>query len=177
MPYHLSPTTYHLRRRRSGFTLIEIIVVVGILGIIMIMGSNLFFSILRGSTKTKILQLVKQNGDYAISVMERMIRNARSVNGGGNSITITNPDGRTTAFSCSDLDGNGTNEISSNSARLISNEVKVENCSVFSITPGEVGVRPAVVTINFTLSQAAVTTRPEEQASVSFQTTVGLRNY
>jgi hypothetical protein len=123
--------------------------------------------------------LVKQNGDYTISVMERMIRNARSVSGGGSSITITNPDGRTTAFSCSDLDGNGTNEISSNSARLISNEVKVSsNCSaVFSVTAGEIGVKPAVVTINFTLSQAAITTRPEEQASVSFQTTVGLRNY
>jgi len=179
MPYHLSPTTYHLRRRRSGFTLIEIIVVVGILGIIMIMGSNLFFSILRGSTKTKILQLVKQNGDYAISVMGRMIRNARSVSGSGSSITIVNPDGRPTTFSCSDLDANGANEISSNSARLINDEVKViNNCSnVFSVIAGEVGTRPDVVTINFTLSQAGVTTRPEERASVNFQTTISLRNY
>jgi len=180
MPYHLSPTTYHLRRRRSGFTLIEIIVVVGILGIIMIMGSNLFFSILRGSTKTKILQLVKQNGDYAISVMGRMIRNARSVSGSGSSITIVNPDGMPTTFSCGDIDIplDGKAEIASNGARLISNEVKVENCSgIFSVTPGEVGVSPAAVTINFNLSQAAVTTRLEERASVNFRTTISLRNY
>ena len=180
MPYHLSSITYHFRRRRSGFTLIEIIVVVGILGIVTVMGTNLFFSILRGSTKTKILQLVKQNGDYAISVMGRMIRNARSVNGGGSSITIVNPDGMPTTFSCGDIDIplDGKSEIASNGARLISNEVKVENCSgIFSVTPGEVGVSPAAVTINFTLSQAGVTTRLEERASVSFQTTISLRNY
>lgn len=167
--------------KKNGFTLIEIIVVVGILGIIMVMGSNLFFSILRGSTKTKTLQLVKQNGDYAISVMGRMIRNARSVSGSESSITIVNPDGMPTAFSCGDIDipPDGNAEIASNSARLISNEVKVSsNCSnVFSVTTGEVGARPNVVTINFTLSQAGVTTRLEEQASVNFQTTISLRNY
>lgn len=159
-------------KMKKGFTLIEIIVVVGILGIVTVMGTNLFFSILRGSTKTKILQLVKQNGDYAITVMGRMIRNARSVSGGGSSITILNSDGMTTIFSC------GENRIASNGASLVSSEVKVEDCSaVFTVTPGEAGIKPAVVKINFNLSQAAVATRLEEQASVNFQTTVSSRNY
>lgn len=159
--------------QRGGFTLIEILVVVGILGIIAVVGSNMFFSILRGSTKTKILQLVKQNGDYAISVMGRMIRNAKSVSGGGGSVTIINPDEMSTTFSCSD------NTIASNSASLISSEVEVANCSnVFTMLDiGEAGVRPAVVKINFSLSQAGTPARPEEQASIDFQTTVSLRNY
>ncbi|TSC54476.1 MAG: Uncharacterized protein LiPW31_78 [Microgenomates group bacterium LiPW_31] len=169
--------------KKSGFTLIEIIVVVGILGIIMVMGSNLFFSILRGSTKTKILQLVKQNGDYAISVMGRMIRNARSVSGSGSAITIINPDGNTTTFNCCGTSPNfliasESGSLSCENARLTNDEVKVDDCSnVFSIIAGEVGARPDVVTINFTLSQAGATTRLEEQASINFQTTISLRNY
>lgn len=160
--------------KKNGFTLLEIMVVVGILGIIAVVGSGTFFSILRGSTKTKTLQLVKQNGDYAISVMERMIRNARRVSGGGDSITIVNPDGETTVFSC---EGSPAT-IASNSAPLMDKEVKVDSCyNVFTVTSGISGVRPAVVKINFNLSQAEMTTRPEEQASINFQTTVTLRNY
>ena len=171
---------------KSGFTLIEIIVVVGILGIIMVMGSNLFFSILRGSTKTKILQLVKQNGDYTITVMSRMIRNARSVSGSGSAITIVNPDGNTTTFNCCGATPNfliasESGTLSCENARLTSSEVKVNDCSaVFTVTLGEAEVRPAVVKINFILSQvsqAGVTPRLEEQASVNFQTTISLRNY
>lgn len=165
--------------KKNGFTLIEIIVVIGILGIIMVMGSNLFFSILRGSTKTKILQLVKQNGDYTITVMSRMIRNAREISGncqlGMTNLAIQNPDGHETEFSCLEI-GTTNGRIASNSARITSSDVKVDSCS-FTCVNGEVGVSPAAVTINFTLSQAGVTTRLEEQASVNFQTTISLRNY
>jgi len=163
----------------KGFTLIEILFVMGGLGIIAVIGSGMFFSILRGSTKTKTLQLVKQNGDYAISVMERMIRNARSLvspstDGTVDSITIKNSDGGTTTFSCEGAPAT----ISSNSSSLLSNEVKVSSdCSIFEVTVGEAGIKPGVIKINFSLSQSRTTTRPEEQAVVNFQTTVSLRNY
>jgi len=169
-----------------GFTLIEILIVVGVLGVIVGAGSTMFFSVLRGSTKTKVLQMVKQNGDYAISVMERMIRNARSISGGGSSITIVNPDGGTTTFNCCGSNPNfliasESGTLRCEEARITSSEVKVNNCSnVFEVTPGILGLRPAVVKINFDLSraeQAGVTFRPEEQAVVNFQTTVSLRNY
>ncbi len=165
--------------KKTGLTLIEIMIVMGILGIIAVIGSGMFFSILRGSTKTKTLQLVKQNGDYAISVMERMIRNARAIivpstNSTVSSITIRNPDGETTTFSC---EGNPAT-ISSNSASLLSNEVKVSSdCNIFEVTVGQAGIKPGVIKINFSLSQSKTTARPEEQASVNFQTTVSLRNY
>ena len=165
--------------RKNGFTLIEIIVVVGILGIIAVIGSGAFFSILRGSTKTKTLQMVRQNGDYAISVMERMIRNARvlispTTDSTVTSITIKNPDGGETTFSC---EGNPAT-IASNGASLLSNEVNVNDCNdIFEVTVGQVGIKPAVIKINFNLTQAGTAIRPEEQALINFQTTVTLRNY
>jgi len=165
--------------KKNGFTLIEMMMVVGILGIIVVLGSGAFFSILRGSTKTKTLQMVKQNGDYAISVMERMIRNARALvspvsDSTVSSITIKNPDGGETTFSC---EGDPAT-IASNGASLLSSEVEVDDCAnIFDVAVGQAGIKPAVVEINFTLTQAKTTNRPEEQAEVNFQTTVSLRNY
>lgn len=158
---------------KQGITLIEILVVVTIFGIIVVLGSSLFFSLLKGSTKSRVLEVVRQNGDYALSVMGIMVRNASSlVNYGGSEITIVNPDGGTTIFSCS------SGKIASNGASLISPEVKVDDCSsVFGLDLKEGGAAPAVMTIKFNLSQQTVTTRPEEQASMNFQTTVSLRNY
>lgn len=166
-----------MEMKKNGFTLVEIMIVIGILGIIVVIGSGAFFSILRGSTKVRTLQLVKQNGDYAISVMERMIRNARAIIDPSTSSTvpsikIKNPDGETTTFSC-ELD---SATIASNGASLLSSEVEVKDCS-FNVTLGQSGIKPAVVEINFTLAKAGGTNKPEEQAEVNFHTIVTLRNY
>lgn len=155
-----------------GFTLIEILVVVTVFVIIAILAANMFFSIFKGSSKTRVLAEVKQNGNYALGVMERMIRNARSIeNYGGNYIKIRNPDDSTTTFRC------GDSNITLDGASLISDKVKVKTCSgVFNVASGETGVKPDVVTINFTLVQAEGN-RGEETAQASFKTSVTLRNY
>lgn len=162
---------------KKGFTLIEILVVIGILAIIVVVGSTSFFNLLKGSTKTRTANLVKQNGNYALEVMGRMIRNARGISAydevEGKEITIENPDGFVTTFTCRDDES----DIASNGASLISSEVKVKSCaSVFDVVRGETGLQPDVVTINFTLSQAQEDVRPEEEVSIVFKTTVVLRN-
>jgi len=163
----------------KGFTLIELLVVIGILGLVAAIGTDSFLSLLKGTTKARVLAEVRQNGNYALEVMERMIRNAKSLTEySGSSITIVGPDDQETIFSCGDSNGDGLNDLASNSASLISDRVKVEDCgSVFSVVPGESGISPAKVTIEFSLSQAEVDVRPEERATVNFRTTVTLRNY
>lgn len=173
-------------RSRGGFTIIEMMIAVAILGIITTVGSNLFFTVLRGSTKAKVLQSVKQNGGYSLSVMQGMIRNARKLSYAASptdTLTITNPDGGTTTFHCCGTTPNyliasESGSLTCEQARLTSDEVKVNSCAnFFTVTPGLAGVRPDLVAIQFTLSQAGVSTRPEEQAAIDFQATVGLRNY
>lgn len=154
-------------KKEKGFTLIEILMVVFLLGIVVVIGSNLFFSILKGASKAEITKEVKQNGDYAMNVMERMIRNAQSANCDGG-VTIINPvDRRTTIFFC-----DGTRIASNSGVYLTSDNVSASNCS-FSCQ----GKEPEVVTISFDLSQKGTTARPEEKAQIHFQTTVGLRTY
>lgn len=170
-----------MKKNINGFTLIEIMVVISIFAIIAVVGGNLFFSILKGATKSKTMESVKQNGNYALAAMERNIRNARKiVNSDYNFLEIDNPDGGTTTrFSCEDLDADNNFEIASNSSRLISSEVKVyPDCAgVFNVIKGEAGASPDVVVISFELTQANASLRPEEQSTVNFKTTVTLRNY
>lgn len=158
-------------KRSKGFTLIEILVVIGVLAIIVVVGSTSFFNLLKGSMKTRTINLVKQNGDYALAIMERMIRNAQKIDSACTSsmdeISITNPDGGSTTFSCTD------NPISSNSAKLISDQITVNNC-FFDCQEGGY-FNPDVVTIDFTLSTGDPT-QPEEYATINFKTTVVLRN-
>ena len=182
-------TAFKRRKTRKGFTLIELMVVVSLFALVFAVGSGMFFSVIKNSNKIKNLNQVKQNGEYATSVMERMIRNARRVTDfdsvDNEWITIVNPDGGETTFACMAMAIDADPVIASASAfqgvdlynfSLIGSEVKTDNCSI-TVTNGVIGVKPAVVEISFTLVPTDTNLRAEEQVSVDFQTTVALRNY
>src|SRR3990167_3837277 len=67
--------TVNWRQRRHGFTLIEFLVVLGILALTV--SSTLLFltSVLRGSNKANVIAEVKQNGQVVLESSERQIRN------------------------------------------------------------------------------------------------------
>jgi len=185
--------TFEERKTQRGFTLIEILVVVGILAIIAVISSNMFFTVFKSSGKTKVLTKVKENGDYALSVMERLIRDSQEVvintdnkicESGMNYLKFKRTDGSTIEFGCLE-EGTANGRIASNSARLTSSEVKVDSCSFDCSCPvaypncTSEGTKfyPKTITIKFILSQIGATVRPEEEAIINFQTTVSTRNY
>lgn len=173
----MKPIPNHLRC--GGFTLIEVLVAVGLLITIATLSSTLFITVLKNANKTKVDQAVKQEGDYALLVMSRMIRNAREVvkdapyacEGSSSQIAIKNSDEGITVFSCQD------DYLASNSARLTSDQVQVPACvSVFTCLSGT-EFEPDQVTISFSLSDTLGSDRKEEQASLDFATNVTVRNY
>jgi len=150
--------------------MIELLVAVGILGLVMVAATNLFFISIKSKRKTESITSIKQSGNYAIQIMSMMIRNAKNIGIGAScsttQITITNPDNQTTNFVCNTT----TNKIASNSADLISNYVTGCNFSCNTLS------KPNVVTINFTLTIG----NPTDilgYATQQFKTTVSLRNY
>jgi prepilin-type N-terminal cleavage/methylation domain-containing protein len=64
---------------KKGFTLVELLIVIGLVLILGTFGTSVIVSILRSYNKAHIINEIEQNGNYVLSVMETQIRNARSV--------------------------------------------------------------------------------------------------
>ena len=171
-------------KQENGFTLIELLVVTALILIIIGAVSQLFFGALRGAVKTTITNETRQTADYALSVMERMIRNAETIDNmttycDGSSQSSISIDGATTVFACP-IDVSAP-YLASNSARLTSSKVAVDvypsGCS-FSCTRS--GSDPAVVSISFSIHQLNpnpdVILEPEEKNNIDYKTTVVVRN-
>ena len=177
--------------RRTGFTLIEVLVTFAIVSVVVTIGSISFFSLLRGANKTEILKEVKQNGDYALSVIELKIRNARDIPSGcdgtvANSITIENPDASTTTFSCENT--GSTQQIreqtSGITTYLTGPQVTIgADCAtagvasiMFSCTLSAVDGVTKNISLGFTWRQANSDSPLTEQAEQTFSSQVTLRN-
>ena len=133
---------------------------------------------------------MKQNGEYALAVMERMIRYARTLTASctsdGSQATpsaaIVNPDGMTTTFMC-EMDGSISRVASISSAAteyLTSNAVTLGGTScdtdslVFYCT--SIAQVPRSLKVTLQLSQKGTSTDQFEKASTTFQTSIGIRS-
>ncbi len=168
-----------IRKHHRGFTLIEVIVVLGIFAVISAMVPLIFSSILKNTNKSYLSGIVRQEGSYAVSVMESLLRNAEDVSGscqtGMTSLKILDNGGQESEFICVDA-GLAGGYIASNSARLTTTKVKLSDCSFNCESFGE--SLPKKIGIDFTLSQAAEgTLSPENSFSMTFQSTVSIRNH
>lgn len=162
-------------KKTKGYTLIELVVVAGILGIIGVVSVSLFLSTLLGGGKSTALNDVRSNGDYAITQMERMIRSARYMVGtcvqDMNSLEIKNPDGDNTIFT-STAEG----YIASNSGILTADDVLLVGPIDFDCVQSS-SKAPEVITINFTLQKGDSGTPNRDFAQADFSTSVQIRSY
>lgn len=171
----------------KGYTLIELVVVAGILGIIGVVSVSLFLSTLLGGGKSTALNDVRSNGDYAITQMERMIRSARylvsTCEEDMTSLEIKNPDGGNTIFTSTE-----EGYIASNSGTLTGiltaddvlladpNEVLSVGIIDFDCVQSSPKA-PEVITINFTLQKGDSGTPNRDYAQADFSTSVQIRSY
>lgn len=168
-------------KNKQGFTLVEVLVVSALIFTVGVMVVQLFFSSLKGGVKSDFLNLVKEQGNYAQTVMERMIMNSLSIaptDCTATSLKIQNPDMYYTTFRCvtgtptriASVSGTATVEMTTYS--LTSDRVRVDCSSLFrcDLSAGKVG-------IEFTVYPNIPDPKQEEIAQRTFETTVTLRNY
>ncbi len=173
------------RLRKAGFTLVELLAVIVVIASIGGIVFGVLFASLRGSNKSTNVTALQQNGNYVLSQITKMIRNARSLeypspcfseSGGSiattSSVIIENPDAGQTTFSCDNIP-NGT--ISSNSASLVDTSSVVVTACSFTCSQNSFYNFPSI-TISFTLSKKYSSGVVDTTTPASFQSTIIMRN-
>lgn len=79
----------------KGFTLIETLITIAVIGVVSFILTDLLTRNLRGNTKTEIVGSIKQNGQSALNTIDQAIRFASS-------ITCVDPDGKTLTLQTKD---------------------------------------------------------------------------
>lgn len=156
------------KTQKSGFSLVEMLVVVLVFSILSILIIQSLVLVLRGSRKSESLSIVKGNVDYAMSSIERLLRNAQDLNcalSTGSRLVYTDEYGNTgTYFSCEELGSDAFIASSSASIRLTSPDVRITNCStVFTCidgngTPDSLEITVSADSVNFTGAEDSVIT-------------------
>lgn len=181
-------------KNKLGFTLLEVVVVIAIMGLTLPAVVSLFFASIRSQTKVLILQEVKRNGDSAFDTITTKLRNeVYSVYSDSSATTevcstrssISTPttgssplyfktsDG--TVFSFTLSDGAIIYTKGGVSTPLTTTKVTVPT---FSITCARAtSFSTPLVSIVFSVRHANSTTRSEEKANLDYQTKMKLRTY
>lgn len=161
-----------VRQKDTGFTLIELMVVVGVVGLVAVTATSIFFTVSRSQRQSELVEEMKQDGNFSLTIMSKMIRQAVSIDCPSNhEISLTSPDGNDTSFVCDSL----TDSIASssaNSVNLIEAPGNYEiNCDNF------VSCGSSEVEIDFQLESGTESTAlPYQQSTLDFNTTVAPRN-
>ena len=155
-------------KKNKGFTIIELLVMVSAFVIICLLSFSFLTVTLSSNSKTAVLKEVRQNGNFALSVMERLVVSAKSVNCvDSQTLQVSSLDDKTTTLSCLN------SRIASDSSYLTDSKVSVSDCNfVCAITEGI----PAAVDISFTVSIGGAEARTSEKSSLTFQNKFVVRN-
>jgi len=159
----------------TGISLIEILIVIGIFAVLGILSTSAVLLSLQGSKKGDAQIKVRENLDYAISIIERNLRNAESsLCPSTSEVTYVDSNDVPGSFSCLNVPSAGYVASGSANLRLTSDEIKIIACS-FTCTAGS-GSTPPKVAINIQAVDAG-TSGSKEGASVSISTEINLRTY
>ncbi len=170
------------RRHSYGFSLIEMMITIVIVGIISTVLSAALFGLLHGASKADIIKEIKQNGDYTVAVMEIKIRNSLDVSTctgvASNQLTILNSDNTQSTFQCNSTSLAIEENISGTIRVLTNSAVAVPACDTaniaFTCTSSTTGAK--AISIAFNLKEAGTNKTAAETSFQLFKTQVSLRN-
>lgn len=176
----------------SGYTLIEMLAAIIVFSIMGGIIAAIFISSLRGSNKADIENEVRQNGNYALSQMSKIITYARAFDNIRESesseaiprcygleptqqyhyLQVLDFDNNLITFVC---DSAADPQIASNGASLIDETlVNVESCNLYCSQSSYFS--PPIIKIELNLTQESSSNLFEHKASIPFETTVIMRN-
>jgi len=196
---------YKLQIGNYSFTLIELVVAIGVIAISLPIIFDLFFLTLQTRSKIYILQEIKRNGDYALNTMQNIIKHhvyaiysdpeltieVCSTKSKLDTPAVFNPSASANLY-FKDPYGNLFYFYTDDTEKKIASYSAITNPNIQPLTGENVAVEPEnfilscsrtsifsppIVTISFSISQANKPTHHEEKASLNYQTKIKLKNY
>ena len=155
-------------KKVKGFSLVELIIVVGLLGILILAISSAMLMSIISSNRIRTTTKVKQAGNYAIGQLQTMIRNAKSItscNSSTYTLTLVNPGGGSTVVD-TEIVGSNTFIASNSGTYLTPTDVSVSNF-ILNCQPDE---------ISFDLTDTLSASQARENPTLHFETSVSIRN-
>lgn len=174
-------------RKNKGFTMVEMMVVIGVLAIIFGVAVTIFTQIIATANRAHVANKVRENATYAMDQIAREIQGAeRAVLDAPENIKLLNSSGECQtrirldtlglALTCSGVKiHNGSDcEPATNGIFLTSDAVNVSNLkfTYSALTPNKIKIEMTVRQCNRTCLS-----RPEYCGSITLEQEVTLRNY
>ena len=166
------------QKKFTGFSLIEMLVVITIFVVVSVLATQSLANSLRGAKKSSNIGRVKTNLEYTLSTMERLLRNAQEITCTSSiQLDYRDENGVAASFTC--IPGAGAGHIASGSANLGLSAANIDinaNCAtqVFTCNPGGPNTPPSV---EVNLVGEDMTTAGAETAQATARTEILLRTY
>lgn len=168
---------------KKGFTLIEIVVIVGVLSLIMISLTSILSGVFNSQSKNKSNDNINQQGNWVIEEIKKNLMNASGTGftcpiGIGKSVSFLNvKNGSRTVLGCLGSSGNyRIASVSANSATLFTknNSLQITDCNEFISCDTLSSLEVSNVTIKFNLNTGDVSS--PVYVTKDFELNVTLRN-
>ena len=161
----------------KGFTLVELLVVMGVFAIIIVTVNQILIVALKGSAKSQAISRAKLDGERVMETLERSVRYSKGVTScpGGTQLGYKDQYGVDANLVCTPASGALNGSIVLNSVAITSSDVKVKSCDFSCDTSGGVptAVKFEIIVVHDTV---VGTSRVEEEGEVHLKSRVELRN-
>jgi prepilin-type N-terminal cleavage/methylation domain-containing protein len=177
------------KQSRKGFTLMEILISIGILATVGTLITQVLFTTMHVNTKSGILTDIKQNGEFAMDSMGRLVRVAGTIEtvcGQGkltsDTAIIRDGEGQTITFSCvsdgttariASTSASGTAYLTGDSVTLSASGATTCADSTLAFSCPSAG--STTMSIHFTLRQIGTSPDTYTGAENAFDSTVNIR--
>lgn len=165
---------------RRGYTLIELVVYMGLLGMLLVILSQFFVAALNVQLVSKADTAVEQDGAYLLARLTYDLRRAATVSQPSLGQTVATfsgiiaDSGVNTVYQYSVNDGNMMLAIAGSAVQLNSDESSISNFSLTRIgNSGQSATAKDTLRVGFTVQSKAITSSGAQ--SLDYQTTVSLR--